>query len=338
MTTIAGLRERLLAGDVTPSDAVDAAVAALADGDAATVISLVAPDHLRARLRALDGIDPTSHPLWGIPFAVKDNIDVAGAPTTAACGPFSYHPATSARVVRQLEAAGAIPVAKTNLDQFATGLVGTRSPYGTPANPWDPARVPGGSSSGSAVAVARGAVPFALGTDTAGSGRVPAAYNGVVGAKPTRGWLSTGGVVPAVRTLDCVSVLALSVGDAWTVVRAAGGYDADDPFSRVPAASPGRSRRLVGVAGGVPLAADLSGCGPVRALGDDVLPRLLAAGRLLYDGPWVAERLAALGPFVDAHPSDVDPAVAAIFSAAGRWTATDAALARYELAGLARQL
>src|SRR5206468_839050 len=182
---------------------------------------------LRANAQYMDGLS-----LYGVLFAVKDNIDVASMPTTAACPAFAYTPLCSAPVVRRLLAAGAILVGKTNLDQFATGLVGTRSPYGAVRNAVDPAYVSGGSSSGSAVAVALGLVSFALGTDTAGSGRVPAGLNGIVGLKPTRGLFSTRGVVPACRTLDCVSVFAASVADSWSVLGVAAGYDAADPYSR----------------------------------------------------------------------------------------------------------
>src|SRR5580700_10276363 len=188
-------------------------------------------DELATRLDSVCG-DLTRLPLYGIPFAVKDNIDVAGWPTTAGCADFSYIAKADATVVRRLRNAGAIVVGKTNLDQFATGLVGTRSPYGIVPNSFRPEYISGGSSSGSASVVARGVVPFALGTDTAGSGRVPAGFNNIVGLKPTRGWCSTSGVVPACRTLDCVSVLALTVTDAEFVVSTMAGFDESDPYSR----------------------------------------------------------------------------------------------------------
>ncbi len=174
----------------------------------------------------------TDLPLGGVPFAIKDNIDLQGIPTTAACREFAYTPTVSAEVVRRLIDAGAIPIGKTNLDQFATGLVGVRSPYGIPQNPFNPDYIPGGSSSGSAVAVANGLCSFALGTDTAGSGRVPAAFNGLVGLKPTKGLISTRGVVPACRSLDCVSIFTHSCADAATVLAVAAGFDRHDPFSR----------------------------------------------------------------------------------------------------------
>ena len=174
----------------------------------------------------------TDLPLYGVPVAVKDNIDVAGLPTTAACPAFAYDPGKDATCVARLRRAGAIVIGKTNLDQFATGLVGVRSPYGTPRNLFDPALIPGGSSSGSAIAVGAGLVPLALGTDTAGSGRVPAGLSNIVGLKPSLGLVSTAGVVPACRTLDCVSVFALTVDDAFAALAAMAGPDPADPYSR----------------------------------------------------------------------------------------------------------
>ena len=258
-------------------------------------------------------------PLAGVPFMVKDNIDVLGLPTTAGCPSFAYMPPRSATAVARLEAAGAVAIAKTNLDQFATGLVGTRSPYGVPVNPRRPECVPGGSSSGSAVAVARDIVPFALGTDTAGSGRVPASLCGVVGLKPTRGWLSTVGLVPAVRSLDCVSVFARSVEQGWRVLNIAAGFDSDDPFSRA----------------GVPV---VPATRPLRVgQADDVdLKPFLAAGELMYGGPWVAERYAAVGAFIESA-GDVDVVVASIILGGAKWSAVDAARAQEELARLRRQ-
>src|SRR6266550_7374283 len=207
-----------------------------ARGEDAVWISRVAEDALLAAAAALERRAATeglaAMPLYGLPFAIKDNIDVAGLPTTAACPGFAYPPQRSAPAVERLLAAGALLIGKTNLDQFATGLVGTRSPYGVPPNPFDPAFIPGGSSSGSAVAVAAGLVAFALGTDTAGSGRVPAAFNNIVGLKPTRGMVSARGVVPACRSLDCVSVFALTVPDAAAVLEVISGADPEDGYSR----------------------------------------------------------------------------------------------------------
>ncbi len=200
--------------------------------DPAIFICLRDENEALAEAEALSAKDAAQLPLYGIPVAVKDNIDVAGLPTTAGCPAFSYLPSHDATAVARLRAAGAIIIGKTNLDQFATGLVGVRSPYGIPNNPMRGDLIPGGSSSGSAVAVAAGLVPLALGTDTAGSGRVPAMLNNIVGLKPSLGMISTAGVVPACRTLDCVSVFSLTVDDAMTALAAMAGPDGADPFSR----------------------------------------------------------------------------------------------------------
>ena len=264
-----------------------------------------------------------------MPFAIKDNIDLAGIPTTAACPDFAYIPGASAAVVSVLIAAGAIPLGKTNLDQFATGLVGTRSPYGEGKNSFNPEYISGGSSAGSAIATALGQVSFALGTDTAGSGRVPAVLNNLVGHKPTRGLLSTRGVVPACRTLDCVSIFALSCDDAATLLDIAAWYDAADPYSRPNIFSnrqryfntddPGRFRF------GVPMELDFQHDIETQALFNDSVRRLQALGgevvsldfspfletaRLLYEGPWVSERALAtrdVDSRVDAAGDPADP-------------------------------
>ncbi|MET0745223.1 MAG: allophanate hydrolase [Microvirga sp.] len=291
-------------------------------------------------------------PLYGVPFAVKDNIDVAGLPTTAACPAFAYQPERSATVVDRLVAAGAIPIGKTNLDQFATGLNGTRSPYGAPSSVFDPTRVSGGSSSGSAVAVAAGLVPFALGTDTAGSGRVPAAFNNIVGLKPTKGLLSARGVVPACRTQDCVSVFARTVDDALRVTRIASGVDAEDPYSReAPAVALAVWESAPTFRVGTPSAPMLAACdsGTISAferaaaslegLGGrrieiDFSP-FRDAGELLYAGPWVAERLAAIRDFAAADPEAIHPVVREIVLAGQRHTAAEAFEGQYRLATLA---
>ncbi len=278
-----------------------------------------------------EAVDPAL-PLAGLVMAVKDNIDVAGLPTTAGCPAYAYEPTTSAPVVDHLVAAGAVVAGKTNLDQFATGLVGTRSPYGALESPLAPGHVSGGSSSGSAVAVATGEADIGLGTDTAGSGRVPAAFCGIVGLKPTPGWLSTRGVVPACRSLDCVSVFARDVATAARAVEAAAGFDATDPWSRPePLAMPTGAVRRVGVPAAEVVA---SWCDPavtrafaalsgrLRGLDLEVvqvdIDAYLEAGELLYGGALVAERHAAVGAFVAAHPNEVDPTVAQIITAAGR--------------------
>jgi allophanate hydrolase len=302
-------------------EAVDRRSAAV--GDPGIFITRIEPDDLRARAATLGALGGEAGPLWGVPFAVKDNIDVAGVPTTAACPEFAYVPAASAPAVERLTAAGAIVVGKTNLDQFATGLTGLRTPYPVPRNALDPSLVPGGSSSGSAVAVAHGIVPFALGTDTAGSGRVPAALNGIVGLKPSFGLIPTRGVVPACRSLDCVSIFARTVSDAWRVLQVAAGYDAADPWSRemalgsralppiVRVGIPGKASRDFG-SGAAERAFDAA----VGLLGPSTAPvdltAFFAAGDLLYDGPWIAERQAGFGAFADAHPQAMHPVTRAL--------------------------
>lgn len=276
-------------------------------------------------------------PLAGLRLAVKDNIDVAGLPTTAGCPAFARDPSASAPVVTRLEAAGAVVVGKAALDQFATGLVGTRSPHGALETPLAPGHVSGGSSSGSAVAVATGEADIALGTDTAGSGRVPAAFCGIVGLKPTYGWLPVTGVVPACRSFDCVSVFARDVATAAHAVEAAAGGDPDDPLGRpAPHRAHPTGVTRIGVPAGDVLArwcdADTLAAwtallaGDLAALGHEVvevdLTDYLAAGELLYGGALVAERHAAVGAFVDAHRDEVDPVVGSIISAAGRVPAT----------------
>jgi allophanate hydrolase len=288
-------------------------------------------------------------PLWGIPFVVKDNIDVAGWPTTAACPAFAYVPAEDAEVVRRLRAAGAIPMGKANLDQFATGLVGTRSPYGVPRNAIDAEFLPGGSSSGSASSVAAGLCCFSLGTDTAGSGRVPAAFQGLVGWKPSKGLLSTRGVVPACRSLDCVSVFATTAGDAAAVAEVVAGFDEADPFSRE--IEP-RGRLAAGFRFGVPRELDFAGdpdtpglfaaaVGRMKALGGvaleiDLEP-FVEAAKLLYEGPWVAERWAAVGGFAEEHPGEVFPVTRTILEGSKGWDAAAAFRAQYRLRELARR-
>jgi allophanate hydrolase len=298
---------------------------------------------------------PAGLPLYGLPFAVKDNIDAAGLDTTAACPAFAYRPAANAPAVQRLIDAGAILIGKTNLDQFATGLVGVRSPYGIPRNPFDAAMVPGGSSSGSAVAVAAGLVSFALGTDTAGSGRVPASFNNLVGLKPTRGLVSPRGMVPACRPFDCVSVFALTVADALSVLDAIRGFDAEEPYSRP--APPGFALRHPAPASfrfGVPRrdqrrffgdteAAALFDAAIARAesLGGtaeaiDYAPWLEAAG-LLY-GPFVAERTAVVGDFIAAHGDAAHPVVAGIIAQGERIGGPEVLRAHIRLAELAHAI
>ena len=254
--TVAEILDAYRAGTVTPEDIVARSFARIrAHGDPAVFITLREEAEVRAEAAALARAGDKALPLFGIPVAVKDNIDVKGLPTTAACPAFLYRPAKDATAVAKLRAAGALILGKTNLDQFATGLVGVRTPYGVARNLFNEKLVPGGSSTGSAIAVAAGFAPLALGTDTAGSGRVPAAFNNIVGLKPTRGLVSTAGVVPACRTLDCVSIFSLTVDDGMTALRAIAGQDAADPFSHarpVHAVGP----MPPGVRLGVPFAGD----------------------------------------------------------------------------------
>ena len=339
--TIPALRARLAAG-ATPAVELRAAGERIrAWNDPALFIHL-----------SDDGVQrgADSGPLAGVALAVKDNIDVAGMPTTAGCPEFAYTPTADATVVARLRAAGAVPVGKTNLDQFATGLVGVRSPHGVPRNPWDAALIPGGSSSGSACAVAAGLVPAALGTDTAGSGRVPAACTSIVGLKPTKGWLSTTGVVPAVRSLDCVSVFAHTVSDAWQVATLAAGFDASDPFSRrrPETALPQGALRigiptddeLVGVVDEVLLIAYRAALAGLTSLGHRLVPidysPFREAAELLYDGAWVAERTTAVGDFLAGAPAGADATVAGIIRGGHHHSALAAWRGTYRLAHLAR--
>ncbi len=352
------LRQRYVSGTLTPAGLMEALDERLVASDAQAVwIHRLPADRLRLDAETLErrareiGIEKL--PLYGVPFAVKDNIDVAGLPTTAACPAFAYRPTRSATVVEKLLAAGALLVGKTNLDQFATGLTGVRSPHGVPRNPFDPAFVPGGSSSGSAVAVAAGLVSFALGTDTAGSGRVPAAFNNVVGLKPTRGLISAAGVVPACRSLDCVSLFALTVSDAVAVLALAADVDAEDPLSRPPPAG-FRARLPVPPARfvfGVPRPTDLKFFGNAEAarLYAEAMARLESLGGerreidytpfaeaadFLYGGPWLAERASSLGGFLTQRPQEVLPVIREILAGAGRYSAADTFVAQHRLAGI----
>jgi len=321
-------------------------------------ISIVSASGLDARLtklaQKLDAVggDKNLLPLYGVPFAAKDNIDAEGFETTAACRAFAYSPDKDATIVRRLTDAGAIIVGKTNLDQFATGLVGVRSAYGVPTNTFNAAFVSGGSSSGSASVVARGLVPFALGTDTAGSGRVPAGLNNIVGIKPTRGAFSNTGVIPACRTLDCVSVFAMTMGDAMSVYDVAAVIDLEDGLSR---AAPEASRNWR-----MPAAAHIAVPAQPEFFGDDLasqafqvaIGQLEARGAtcvpidftlfdqvaaLLYDGPWVAERFAAIREFATTHEADIHPVVRDIIFKAREFSAADVFDGVYKLADLKRR-
>jgi allophanate hydrolase len=318
--------------------------------DPAIFISLRDEKEVLAEAEAVSAKDAAQLPLYGIPVAVKDNIDVAGLPTTAACPAFSYLPSHDATSVARLRAAGAIIIGKTNLDQFATGLVGVRSPYGIPNNPMRGDLIPGGSSSGSAVAVSAGLVPLALGTDTAGSGRVPAMLNNIVGLKPSLGLISTAGVVPACRTLDCVSVFSLTVDDAMTALAAMAGPDGADPFSRTRplqemTAFPANLRL------GVPRSGQLIFFGDKASetAYSDALKRWAALGatlvefdlepfyetaRLLYEGPWVAERYLVIRNLLASSAEAIHPVTREITIAGARLSAADTFAALYRLQAL----
>lgn len=345
--TIHGLAELYRSGATTPTLVVEEILARLAaNPDPAIWISLVPAAELRTAAAELTAAGyKADQPLWGIPFAAKDNIDAKGLTTTAACPAFAYQPVADSTVVAKLRAAGALLVGKTNLDQFATGLNGTRSPYGAPRCVFNTDYVSGGSSSGSAVAVARGQVAFALGTDTAGSGRVPAAFNDLVGIKPTKGLLSTQGVVPAVRSQDCVTVLAHSATDGDLVRRVAEGFDGADPYSR-PAGfhSLKLEKFRFGVLAGTER--EFYGDDAAAALYDAAIDRLVTLGgtpvpfdykplrecaHLLYGGPWVAERLAAVEDFIANNAADMDPTVRAIIEGAKGKTAVEAYRGHYAL-------
>lgn len=345
---IATLTQAYATGTLTPEAVLTCIYNRIAvEGERPVWITLVPRATALAKLKSAP-----KGPLWGIPFAVKDNIDVAGLPTTCACPEFAYTPSRSATVVEKLEAAGAILIGKTNLDQFATGLVGTRSPYGIPSSVFDPDYISGGSSSGSAVAVAGGLVSFALGTDTAGSGRVPAAFNNIVGLKPTKGLLSARGVVPACRTQDTISIFALTSADAARILDVAAGYDAEEPYSRK---APTRAYEPLpkGLRVGVP-STPLDFCGDteterlyglaierLRALDCEIVPfdfePFRDAASLLYSGPWVAERLAAIKDFAAKQPTAIHEVVRGIILGAEKISAVAAFEGLYRLAELTRR-
>ena len=355
MTDLTPLSAAAIAAEVqsgrrTATAVIDEVIGRLAFYDQvqpATWISRFDADALRAAAAAVDRKVAAGDilPLAGVPFAVKDNIDVVGLETTAACPAFAYHPMRNATAVERLVVAGAIPVGKTNLDQFATGLNGTRSPYGIPRNAYNRAYVSGGSSSGSAVAVAAGLVAFSLGTDTAGSGRVPAAFQHLIGFKPTRGRWSNRGLVPACRTLDCITAFTRTTQDAAIVDEVVAEFDREDAFSR-RIEDVARDRRRIGV----PRADQRRWFGDIESayLYDKALAALDAelveidmapldeAARLLYDGPWIAERTAALVDLLRDDPDAIHPVVRSIVEQGTAYSAVDAFAASYRLADLAR--
>ena len=312
-------------------------------------ISIATTEQLQAQIDALTGVDSASLPLYGVPFAVKDNIDVAGFYTTAACKEAAYLATSDATAVAKLKAAGAIVVGKTNLDQFATGLVGVRSPYGAVKNSFNPEYISGGSSSGSSVVVANGLVPFSLGTDTAGSGRVPAGHNNIVGLKPTKGWFSTTGLIPACRTIDVISIFALTVDDAWQVAQVMQGYDATDKYSRQhPANVPTQfSKGKIAIPAQSEFYGDvetekafelaisrLKQLGyEVEAIDFSIFNQLASA---LYNKAWVAERTSAVEKMVSRDVTH--PVINQIISQADNYNAVDMMQAEYERAQLARQI
>ena len=352
--TISGLLQAYREGATTPAQVVDNVLQRCAEYEDHNIwIQRLSREEAEPYIVNLQSHSSESLPLYGIPFAIKDNIDLAGIPTTAACPSFSYTPEHSAFAVEQLIQAGAIPIGKTNMDQFATGLVGTRSP-----DPWGPCRnafnkdmISGGSSSGSAVAVALGLVSFSLGTDTAGSGRVPAAFNNIVGLKPSRGLISTRGVVPACRSLDCVSIFALTTDDAECVLQHTSVYDSKDDYARANTFD--NNQRHYGLPQGaftfgVPRAEQLEffGNASVQQLFEQTVARLesmggqaqqidfspfLEAARLLYEGPWVGERYVAIETIITQQPDALLPVIRTIIGGAEGKTAIDAFKAEYQM-------
>lgn len=319
--------------ELSPRAVIDESLRRIENAPSSIWISRESSEQLDAYLKRLDTHSPVDLPLYGIPFAVKDNIDLEGLPTTAACPDFSYRPKRSAFIVERLVELGAIPLGKTNMDQFATGLVGIRSPYGAIPNRFAPEYISGGSSSGSAAALAYGLCSFSLGTDTAGSGRVPAAFNNLVGVKPTRGLLSTSGVVPACKSLDCVSIFALNHSDARYILAIAAAEDIEDDYSRsAPWCGNGKAERLPeNWTFGVPENSELDFFGNEdfrkafdkavsifeKAGGKKVsisFSPFLEAARLLYEGPWVFERYEAVGKFIEEHPDSIHPVTRSIIA------------------------
>lgn len=356
--TISGLQQHYANDDFSPAQLVLAIHEKMHSyADNPIWIHLLTEEEIAPFVKRLQATREDNLPLWGIPFAIKDNIDLAGIPTTAGCEAFTYTPEKSATVVQLLINAGAIPIGKTNLDQFATGLVGTRSPWGACHNTLNPEVISGGSSSGSAVATALGLVSFALGTDTAGSGRVPASLNNIVGLKPSRGLLSTSGVVPACRSLDCVSIFALNCDDANCVFNVAAAYDNSDCYSRTNPFN--NSIRYYHAAShdqviGIPQADQLEFFGDSEAeatfkqhceqlqssgfqLQEIDFSAFISAARLLYQGPWVAERWLATQALVETQPEAMLPVIQEIIGNGNTQSAADLFSAQYQLQAYAQQ-
>lgn len=359
--TITGLQQHYRNGDFTPAQMLRLLRDANDEYNQTNPvwIHLLSPEQLESYLVKLQGKTAEDLPLFGIPFAIKDNIDLAGVPTTAACPDFTYTPDKNAFVVQLLLDAGAIPLGKTNLDQFATGLVGVRSPepWGPCHNALNPEYISGGSSSGSGVTVARGLVSFSLGTDTAGSGRVPASLNNIVGLKPSKGLFSTTGLVPACRSLDCITVFSLTVQDANTVFDIAAQFDPEDAFSRRNPYENGKryfSADSTPLTIGVPAASQLNFFGneeaetlfansleQLKGLGATLVEidfePFASAARLLYEGPWVAERYLATQELIERSPESMLPVIHTIISGGNKPSALDAFQAQYRLQGFAQQ-
>ena len=361
--TITGLQQHYRNGDFSPAQMLRLLRDANAEYNQTNPvwIHLLSPEELESYLQKLEGKTADELPLYGIPFAVKDNIDLAGIPTTAACPDFAYTPEHNAFVVQRLLDAGAIPLGKTNLDQFATGLVGVRSPepWGPCHNALNPEYISGGSSSGSGVTVAKGLVSFSLGTDTAGSGRVPASLNNIVGLKPSKGLFSTSGLVPACRSLDCITVFALTVADANTVFDIAAQFDAQDPYSRPNPYENGK-RYFCADSSSTALTIGVPAADQLIFFGNDEAEKLFAnsleqlkclgatlveinfepfasAARLLYEGPWVAERYLATQELIERSPESMLPVIHTIISGGNKPSALDAFTAQYKLQAYGQQ-
>ncbi|GAB5450935.1 MAG: allophanate hydrolase [Halioglobus sp.] len=357
--TLAGLHRHYRSGDFSPRELLEALLCECEPDRGTVWITLLDSEQLQPYLERLEGLGPDDLPLYGIPFAIKDNIDLAGVPTTAACPAFEYVPAESAYVVSQLIDAGAIPLGKTNMDQFATGLVGTRSPppWGPCPNALNADYISGGSSSGSAVAVSKAQVCFSLGTDTAGSGRVPAAFNNIVGLKPSRGVLSTRGVVPACRSLDVVSIFALTARDANRIFDCAASEDRKDPYARANPFhngpryfAPTRKPLKIGVL--APEQRNFFDDSNARDCFNDALEQIKGAGHelievdlspcleaahLLYEGPWLAERYLAVRQLIEHSPQDLHPVILKVIGDGDRQRATDTFQAMYTLNALCQR-
>lgn len=351
---IASLRQCYASDELSPTQLVEAIHTEIQNDPDHAWISMLPLESLKDYARKVEAAGMASLPLYGIPFAIKDNIDLAGLPTTAACPAFAYTPSRNATVVQRLIDAGAIPIGKTNLDQFATGLNGTRSPYGACRNAFDPAYIAGGSSSGSAVAVAKGQVCFSLGTDTAGSGRVPAAFNNLIGYKPTRGWLSTHGVVPACRSLDTVSIFAFTAVDVARILAISAGYDAADIYSEERKGHGFNFGTAFHFRFGIPRKQQLeffdnrdserlfsATITRMQAQGGEAVEidfePFLEAARLLYEGPWIAERYAAIQSFFELHGDQVIAPVREIIATAKQRSAVDAFNGFYQLRRIKQQ-